>query len=76
MTSPAVQEPRCRVDIGRARRALRSRQGLTQEALAALAGVSRSTVARAEDGAPIHETQVRALAQALAASPGAYLDPA
>ena len=76
MPVQTVQEPRCRVDIGRARRALRSRQGVTQARLAALAGVSRSTVARAEDGAPIHETQVRALAQALAVTPGQYLDPA
>lgn len=76
MPVPAVQEPRCRVDIGRARKALRSRQGATQARLAALAGVSRSTVARAEAGDELHEAQVRALARALAVTPGQYLDPA
>lgn len=49
-------------------RELRVRQDLSQSALAALAGVSKQTIFRAEAGRPIHRVVAQAICQALQVS--------
>ena len=50
-------------------RRLRDRRALTQEELAERAGVSRTTVMRAESGEDIRQSSVRKLARALGVRP-------
>lgn len=65
-----------RAAIGRRREALRREAGLTQEALAELAGLSHKTVCNAEDGTPLREESLARLASALGVSIGEYAHPA
>jgi transcriptional regulator with XRE-family HTH domain len=56
-------------------RRLRLMRALSQEELAARAGVSRNTVVRAEQGEDIRPSSVRKLARALGVSPATLQKP-
>jgi len=65
---------RYRVLVPRLRR-VRNRRALTQDELAVRAGVSRTTVIRAERGEDIRQSNVRKLADALGVQPGTLQRP-
>lgn len=61
-------------EVARGRRALRVFRGLTQEELATRAGLTRPSVGRAEQGADIEMSSLRAIAVVLDCDVGDYAE--
>lgn len=64
-----------RVVVGNRRAAFRVALGLTQQQLSESAGVSLKTIENAENGEPMREPTIRAIAAALGVAAKEYFEP-